>query len=127
MIQFLLLNSCDMAGDTFVVNQQTRAAFATGRSAVRKLFINSQVSIPYDIEFLRTVHRSIKLQTAIFAVKQAPPLGCFDLRKIIVALFQVGTSFRNRCDLSVLLLSFCKHLLSRIFAVRPLKRQRMSY
>jgi hypothetical protein len=88
VVQFLLQWSCDFVDGGFVVNPQTKAAFASGRSAVRALFTHNKVPLPYDPEYLRIVHRAIKMQCTQYAVQQAPPLGCFDLRKMLVACMQ---------------------------------------
>jgi hypothetical protein len=91
VIEFLLLWSCDRdAAGLFVVNEQTKAAFSTGRSALRKLFVDQRVPANYDVEFLKTVARSIQLQCAKYAIHQAPPLGCYDLRLMLIALMNVS-------------------------------------
>lgn len=90
VVEFLLLWSCDYNGKIFLINKQSKSAFATARSAVRKLFSINSIALPYNVELLRTVHRSIKLEAAKkYAVEQSPPLGCFDVRLMIASLFQV--------------------------------------
>lgn len=89
VVEFLMQWSCDYTDAGFVVNPQSKAAFASGRSAVRNLFVSSKLGLPYDENYLRMIHRAIKLECAIYAVKQAPPLGCFDLRHMVSKLLDL--------------------------------------
>jgi len=94
--EFLLLWSCDYENGVFVVNKGTKSAFASARSAISKLFVDNKLQPPYDKEFLRIVHRSIKLQCAKYKIAQAPPLGCFDLRRMITKLLNPQVR-KNAC------------------------------